>query len=115
MESLPTLICATLIVLQSCKFMQSRTNTFQGILIADGSSSYAVFIYECGGMEWGGGVIGWQESLSQYNSHSLSGDSNSNDVGCLYSTTYSAVVFKIDDGKYRYRNHLYKLAPYKQD
>ena len=50
-------------------------------------------------MEWGGGVIGWQASTSQYNSHYLSGKSISHDVGCLYSTTYSAVVFKIDDGK----------------
>ena len=50
-------------------------------------------------MEWGGGVIGWQASTSQYNSHNLSGDSNSNDVGCLYSDHYTAVVFKIDDGK----------------
>ena len=85
--------------LQSCAFMQSKTNTFQGILITNGSSSYAVFVYDCGSMEWGGGVIGWQEGSSQYNSHYLSGDINSNDVGCLYSNTYSAVVFKIDDGK----------------
>ena len=91
-------MCQSSIALHVYIFIQSTTNTFQGILIADGSSSYAVFIYECGGMEWGGGVIGWQANTSQYNSHSLSGDSNSNDVGCLYSTTYSAVVFRIDDG-----------------
>ena len=50
-------------------------------------------------MQWGGGLIGWQEGYSQYNTHYLSGDSNSSEVGCLYSTTYSAVVFKINDGK----------------
>ena len=83
----------------TCIFIQSTTNTFQGVLITDDSSSYAVFIYECGSMEWGGGVIGWQASTSQYNSHYLSGKSISHDVGCLYSTNYSAVVFKIDDGK----------------
>ena len=81
--------------------LQFTTNTFQGILITNGCSSYAVFIYVCGSMEWGGGVIGWQESLSQYNSHYLSGESDSNDTGCLYSNTYSAVVFKIDNGKQR--------------
>ena len=47
-------------------------------------------------MEWGGGVIGWQEDLSQYNSHYISGRIFSNEVGCQYSST---VVFKIDDGK----------------
>ena len=80
-------------------FLQSKTNTFQGVLITNGLSSYAVFIYKCGSMEWGGGVIGWQASGLHYNSHYLSGDSNSNDIGCLYSTTYSAVVFKINNGK----------------
>ena len=75
-----------------------RTNTFQGILMTDGSSKYAVFIYKCGSMEWGGGVIGWQASTSEYNSHYLSGESNSSEVGCLYSDTYSAIVFKIDNG-----------------
>ena len=50
-------------------------------------------------MEWGGGVIGWQEGSSQYNSHYLSGQSYSSEVECLYSDSYSAVVFKIDDGK----------------
>ena len=49
-------------------------------------------------MEWGGGVIGWQASISQYNSHYLSGDSDSSEVGCLYSDTYSAIVFKLDNG-----------------
>ena len=52
-------------------------------------------------MEWGGGVIGWQASTYQYNTHYLSGESNSNDVGCLYSTTYSAVLFELYDGKYK--------------
>ena len=93
----------------SCIFIQFTSNTFQGVLITDGSSSYAVFIYKCGSMRWGGGVIGWQESLSQYNSHYLSGDSNSNDIGCLYSTNYSAAVFKIDDGKYVFL-YAYKFA-----
>ena len=50
-------------------------------------------------MEWGGGVIGWQQSSTEFNSHSLSGDSNSNDVGCLYSSSYSAVVFRIYNGE----------------
>ena len=90
---MPVIISTTYI------FMQPTGNTFQGILITNGSSSYAVFIYDCGSMGWGGGVIGWQEDLLQYNSHYLSGESNSNDVGCLYSNSYSAVVFKIDDGK----------------
>ena len=77
-------------------YTQFITNTFQGILITDGADSYAVFIYVCGGMEWGGGEIGWQDSSSDYASHYLSGSSISNDIGCLYSSSYSAVVFRLD-------------------
>ena len=76
--------------------MQTITNTFQAILITDGTDSYAVFIYECGGMEWSGGVIGWQDSSFNYASHYLSGHSDSNDIGCLYSSSYSAVVFRLE-------------------
>ena len=80
----------------NCISLQSDTNTFQGILITDGIHSYAVFIYECGGMEWGGGVIGWQSSSTHYEEHYLSGDYYSNDIGCLYSNSYSAIVYRLD-------------------
>ena len=46
-------------------------------------------------MGWGGGVIGWQQSTMFYESHPLSGQANSNDVGCLYSSTYSAIVYQL--------------------
>lgn len=74
-------------ILQHC-------STFQGILITNRTSSYT--IYECVGMEWGGGTIGWQASTSEHGLHSLSGDPDSNDVGCMYSTNYSAVVFRLE-------------------
>ena len=78
--------------------MQGITNTFQGIIITDDFySSYAVFIYECGGMEWGGGVIGWQASGTDYAADYRSGDSNNSYIGCLYSSTYSAVVYRISE------------------
>ena len=75
--------------------MQSVTNTFQSILITDGTDTYAVFIYECGAMEWGGGVIGWQADPSLYVSQSSSGDSDNNEIGCQYSSSYSAIVYKL--------------------
>ena len=57
-------------------------------------------------MEWGGGVIGWWASRSPYGAmdsysqdyydwHYLSGDPDSNTIGCLYSSTYSAIVYKL--------------------
>ena len=78
-------------------FMQSN-NTFQGILIADDfSTSYAVFIYECGGMDWGGATIGWQYNTSDYESHYLSREAKNNEIGCLYSSTYSAIFYRLSE------------------
>ena len=49
------------------------------------------------GMLWSEGAIGWQASTSLYGSHYLSGQSNSRprprDVGCLYSSSYSAIAY----------------------
>ena len=76
--------------------IQSITNTFQGILISDGSSSYAVFIYDCSNMEWGGGVIGWQQSTTQYASYTESGLRSSNRAVCGFQTSsYTTLVYKI--------------------
>ena len=54
-----------------------------------------MFIYECGGMGWSGAAIGWS-SLTQSEEHYLSSSNNSHDIGCLYSDSYSAIVYRID-------------------
>ena len=66
------------------------------VLIDDtDGDSYAVFIYDCGTMMWGGGVIGWQASSSNYVANSLSGLSDNNNIACLYSTKQSAIVYHL--------------------
>ena len=75
--------------------LQSTTSTFQAALITDGSYSYAVFIYECGGIEWGGATIGWSETHDFIReTHSLSGR-NSSDIGCTNSNSYSVVIYSL--------------------
>ena len=71
------------------------TNSFQAIIITDNIATYAVFIYECGGMEWGGGVIGWQARDYKYESHNFTGESHSNEIGCLGFSNYSSLVYRI--------------------
>ena len=75
---------------------QFDTSTFQAILITDNYDTYAVFIYECGGMEWSGATIGWSQSSSVYRTHPLSGSSNSDEIGCRYSFISSAVIFRLE-------------------
>ncbi|CAI8021007.1 Vitellogenin receptor [Geodia barretti] len=73
-----------------------ETSTFQAVLITNTIySSYVVFIYQCGGMEWGGATIGWAYSRDLYEEHRLSGASNSNSIGCSYSSTSSAIIYDV--------------------
>ena len=77
---------------------QNVTNRFQGVLITDGVTSYAVFIYNCDDMGWSGSAkIGWQASLVLYNSHSLSGTPNAKDVACLNSpaTSRNTLLYRL--------------------
>ena len=73
----------------------SGTSRFRAILFTDGTASYAIFNYDCGDMHWSGATIGWAFSDTLYDTHPLSG-SNSADIGCEYSTTYSAIVYRLD-------------------
>ena len=75
--------------------IQFTTSTFQAVLITDGSASYAVFIYDCGGMEWGGATIGWARTGTAYADHPLSGSSSAS-IGCKYSTISSAIIFRLE-------------------
>ena len=52
-------------------------------------------------MEWGGGVIGWSANSSIFEEHFLSDKPNSNVIGCWYSNSYSAIVYRLDC-KYKY-------------
>ena len=51
-------------------------------------------------MDWGGGLIGWQASTSHYDSFYLSGYDDNNEIGCMFSFTSSAIVFKVSERKH---------------
>ncbi|CAI8021025.1 Alpha-tectorin [Geodia barretti] len=72
----------------------STTSTFQAVLITNEISSFAVFIYQCGAMEWGGATIGWAYSGSLYEKHFLSG-SESARIGCEISPSYTAILYRL--------------------
>ena len=46
-------------------------------------------------MNWDGGIIGWQSNASNYESHPLSGEVYNDDIDCLYSDVYSAIVYRL--------------------
>ena len=63
----------------SLVFFSGFQNTFQAILITDGTSSISIFTYKCGLLEWDNGVtIGYNAAGDPYDNH----DPSSSDVAC---------------------------------
>ena len=61
--------CLKLVLL----FIKIQENTYQAILITDGTYSYAVFTYKCGLLEWGDdATIGFNAPGGFYHNHELS-------------------------------------------
>ena len=87
-----------------CFYLTVQTNTFQGILITNGTGSYTVFTYECGAIGWGGGAtIGYKAAESFYQNHALSGSSAAS-IGCVNSpaSQWNNVVYQLNDGQGNY-------------
>ena len=83
--------------LGTCKFkvMLSSTllqeNTFQAIVASDGISTYTIFTYKCGLMEWDNiATIGFSAAGNPFINH----DPSSSDVACVNSpdSNWSNVV-----------------------
>jgi len=65
-----------------------QTNTFQGLLVTDGSKSYAVFTYQCGALtSRTNGTIGFNADGSFYSNYPFSGTYSVLQVACLNSPT----------------------------
>ena len=82
-----------------------QNNTFQGLVITNGTRSYAVFTYRCGLLQWSGldgfyphAVIGYN-MRGQFINHPLSGFSQVLNVACSNTpaTPWSNLVYAIGD------------------
>ena len=69
------------------------------VAVTDGVTSYAVFTYLCGEMEWGtsSGDIGIATGqFGYYRKHRLSGSSDNNRITCLNTNAgYTVIVYKL--------------------
>ena len=73
-----------------------QTNTFQGVVITDGSTSFAVFIYRCGSIGWSGdAVIGFKAIGGFFKNHPLSG-AVADCIACTGSPAlFNTVIYKL--------------------
>ena len=75
-----------------------QINTFQGIVITDGTTSFAVFTYKCGDLNWGSGAtIGFSAAGDLFANHEFTGRPDAHDVDCLNQplSDYVNVIYTI--------------------
>ena len=80
-----------------CIFTPLQTNTFQGIVITDFTTSYAVFIYKCRDLGYSGSAtIGFTAGDVLFSNHRLSGYTAKN-IACVNSdqNQWVNLVFKL--------------------
>ena len=87
-------ICYFVVLL--CLRTLLQENSFQAILITDGTYSYTIFIYDCNLTEWDNGVtIGYSAAGDPY----YNNDPSSSEVACLNlpDSNYSNVIYLLSD------------------
>ena len=89
-----------LLVLVLCMQGKRPLNRFQGVIITDGSTTFAAFLYSCPNIKWSGlfnkAQVGWQATDSHFRTHPLSGTVNVNEVACLNNASiYTTLLFKL--------------------
>ena len=69
-----------------------QTNTFQAVIVTDGSNSFAIFIYRCGDIQWdfrgfgpgfGGATIGFGASSEFFSNHRLALIRDATSIDCI--------------------------------
>ena len=93
---------------------QTKPNSFQAVLATDGTRSYAIYTYKCGELNWVKGFstssslagIGFSASSDLFAEHSLSRNSNVNQIACINEdsippSNWSNIVYEIGNtGQY---------------
>ena len=99
-----------LLVTAHWNFLLSQRNSYQAVLVTDGSRSYSLFLYHCDLLHSTGAAIGYFSSGNFFENHKLSLQPNSNEVACgnrsdsdwttlLYTLHYDGKAKQMGDKK----------------
>ena len=81
-----------------------QTNTFQAVMVTDGNNSFAIFIYQCGDLQWSrnGTTIGFGAGSEFFSNHWLSGTPNVSSIACLNTpdSQFFTLLYKLTEPRY---------------
>ena len=73
-------------------------------MVTDGTNSFAIFIYQCGDLEWTrhGATIGFGAGSEFVSNHWLSGTPSATSIACLNSpdNQFFALLYVLTDSRY---------------
>lgn len=75
-----------------------QKNTFQGIVVTNGTKSYAIYTYHCNDLEWSdGSVIGFNAGGRYYTNHPLSDSISARDIDCVHfpESEWNNIIYDI--------------------
>ena len=76
-----------------------KGNSFQSIVATDGTLSYAIFTYQCGGLSWSNRAsIGFSITQDFFANHELSLTSNVSDIACASANEWNNVIYQVGYG-----------------
>ena len=84
-----------------CCYARPQRNTFQGIVITNGTKTYAVFTYRCDDIQWETSnttVIGFNAGGTSYDNHPLSGTPDAVNIDCENSpqSIWNNIVYDVN-------------------
>ena len=82
-----------------------QNNTFQTVMVTDGTNSFAMSIYQCGDIQWTGyydPTIGFGAGSEFVSNHWLSGSQNVDSIACLNSpdNQFFTLLYKLTESRY---------------
>ena len=83
-----------------------QTNTFQSVIVTDGMNSFAIFIYQCGDLQWNGydyeATIGFGAGSEYFSNHWLSGSPYVTSIACLNTpdNQFFSLLYKLTESRY---------------
>ena len=73
-------------------------------MVTDGTNSFAIFIYQCGDLQWSrnGATIGFGAGSKFASNHWLSGTSNVTSIACLNTpdNQFFTLLYKLTEPRY---------------
>lgn len=82
-------------------FFLLQKNTYQGIVVTDGMTSYSLYTYQCNEMQWSGywrhATVGHNAAGEHYRNHPLTGYPQVKEIGCKgpHSSDINNVLYKL--------------------